>query len=193
MLRQRHQPSLPSDHSSQPKRDTNYCSSPKSFPLENHKHSNLRLPPTCVAELFSWHFFGDHVVCSVISRWKLLDFSVIVLGFLGDFTLFNALLCGSNGLSARRVQRTKSRRPQGPKAGLRGRQLVFYNTASHQRGVGGLWGSNKKCFIGKVFVQWACRIILGFWIFLTFLSPPSLPPPIPWFSHSTKSSSPSAA
>ena len=110
---------------------------------QNHFHWKTTNIQTCgflqnvLRNFFSWHFFGDHVVCSVISRWKLLDFSVIVLGFLGDFTLFNALLRGSNGLSARRVQRTKSRRPQGPKAGLRGRQLVFYNTASHQTGGGG--------------------------------------------------------
>ena len=82
-----------------------------------------------------------------IFLWLFWDFEVI---FFFYFTIFYALLRGSNGLSARRVQRPPTR------------LLVFYNTASHQRGVGGLWGSNKNCFIGKVFVQWACRIILGF-------------------------------
>ena len=45
------------------------------------------------------------------------------IGQKPDFTFWSRVLRGSHGLSARRARRTKSSRPEGPKAGPKGHRL----------------------------------------------------------------------
>ena len=55
---------------------------------------------------------------------RCIYFRILVLGGpMCDASVCDATVCGSNGLSARRVRRTKSRRPEGPKGGPKGHRL----------------------------------------------------------------------